>query len=256
MNQKKHWVAIGDSFTYLDAHQSLWTDRFEKGYVTRTKEKLPFPCDVTNLGVDGAIVDTFVSVAFPQADFYTILLGTNDWNSELYPIGDKADFLARKPQTFVGHLGIIIDHIREVSPKAVIFVMNPVERAHFVYARDQFHDALDSTHRKKFGYLRDYASAIMTSIEGENVVTVDAHRLTGITVGNAVRFMRVLTKEGTIRDLVYPEYCEWTYDPHGPYPYPKEAWDMTYDGLHPSDKGAERIAEVLADSIVKNVHSI
>lgn len=250
---EKRWIAIGDSFTYLDAHQDLWTDRFEKGYVTRTKEKLSFPCEVTNLGVDGAIVDTFVSATFPLGDFYTVLLGTNDWNSELYPIGGQTDFLERKPQTFVGHLGIIIDHIRQVSPTAPIFVLTPIERAHFVYARDQFHDALDSTHRKKYGYLCDYAKAIVDGVKGEGVVVVDTHSLTGITIANAVRFMRVLTPEGTIRDLQYPEFCDWQYDPHGPYPYPKEAWGMTYDGLHPSDEGAERIALVLADAIGKVV---
>jgi lysophospholipase L1-like esterase len=29
------------------------------------------------------------------------------------------------------------------------------------------------------------------------------------------------------------------------YPYPVEAIDMTYDGLHPSDKGYEVIARML-----------
>ena len=30
------------------------------------------------------------------------------------------------------------------------------------------------------------------------------------------------------------------------YPYPPEAADFTYDGLHPSDKGNEVIASLLA----------
>ena len=33
------------------------------------------------------------------------------------------------------------------------------------------------------------------------------------------------------------------------YPYPPEAADYTYDGLHPSDKGNEEIACLLADKI-------
>ena len=53
------------------------------------------------------------------------------------------------------------------------------------------------------------------------------------------------------RDLPWPEeYDGVPFDPvHDEYPYPPEAADMTFDGLHPSDKGCEIIAELLAAKI-------
>lgn len=61
-----------------------------------------------------------------------------------------------------------------------------------------------------------------------------------------VRFKRVKTPGG-YRNLPYPEYTKYPvcFD-EDEYPYPPEAADFTYDGLHPSDKGNEVIASLLA----------
>ena len=56
--------------------------------------------------------------------------------------------------------------------------------------------------------------------------------------------------ESGICDLPYPEYVGLPFDPAGdPYPYPPEAQALTYDGLHPSDEGNERIAALLSDAL-------
>ena len=68
-------------------------------------------------------------------------------------------------------------------------------------------------------------------------------------VNRAVKFKRVRTPDG-VRDLPYPDYVGLPFDPAAdPYPYPPEAQALTYDGLHPSDEGNERLAELLAKSL-------
>jgi lysophospholipase L1-like esterase len=43
---------------------------------------------------------------------------------------------------------------------------------------------------------------------------------------------------GQYKDYRYPAFIDIPFDPQkDEYPYPKEAINVTYDGLHPSDKG-------------------
>ena len=64
-----------------------------------------------------------------------------------------------------------------------------------------------------------------------------------------MRFKRVKTVEG-YRELPWPAYIDLPVDyVNDDYPYPPEAADYTYDGLHPSDKGNEAIACLLAEKI-------
>ncbi|MEO6452450.1 MAG: hypothetical protein ABIN97_00145 [Ginsengibacter sp.] len=44
----------------------------------------------------------------------------------------------------------------------------------------------------------------------------------------------------------YPDFIDIPFTPEtDDYPYPVDAIDMTYDGLHPSDKGCDVIARML-----------
>ena len=70
----------------------------------------------------------------------------------------------------------------------------------------------------------------------------------------AVKASRFLTHIKRLKDPVtgqyknykYPEFVNVPFNPAtDDYPYPKEAIDMTYDGLHPSDKGYRVIANML-----------
>src|SRR3546814_14290065 len=73
-----------------------------------------------------------------------------------------------------------------------------------------------------------------------------------MTQKNMVRFKRLQdTATGNYRDYTYPAYTDIPFDPEkDAYPYPSEAADMTYDGLHPSDKGNQVIAGMLAPLLV------
>ena len=105
------WCAIGDSFTYLNDHLDETGYRVSKGYLTRILEKVP-GLRLDNIGINGSTLLDWASQPIPEADLYTVLLGTNDWHHEV-PAGSKADFRARTAGTILGSLGILLDHIRE-----------------------------------------------------------------------------------------------------------------------------------------------
>lgn len=247
------WCAIGDSFTYLNDHLNETGNRVTKGYITRTVSKLERvlgEVHVTNRGIDGASTADFVDKSFAPADFYTVLLGTNDWFSFHIPIGNQSDFDERRRGTILGNLAVILEHIRAVSD-APVFVMNPVERTDFVYVLDQTHVDHGSYRPVAGQTLAQVADAIFTCVHGKGVYPIDLHARSGFTPANAVRFARRKVKGRTV-SLPFPEYLSVPFDPvHDEYPYPKEAIGMTYDGLHPSDTGAEILAGILADEIIR-----
>lgn len=249
----KTWCAIGDSFTYLNDHLDETAYRLHKGYVTRTAEKLEpvlGAVKVDNRGINGAATENFLDAEFAPADFYTILLGTNDWFSFKTPCGGQEDFDAGKPGTILGNLACIIGNIRKVSSSPV-FVMNPVERSDFIYVLDHHHIDHGSYAPEAGQKLSDVAAAIYSCVHGDDVHPINLHDASGFTLENVVKFQRKRVG-GITKDLAYPEYIGVPYDPDkDEYPYPPEAIGMTYDGLHPSDKGADIIAGILAEKIIK-----
>lgn len=251
----KIWCAIGDSFTYLNDHLDETGYRLHKGYVTRTVEKLEpkiGPVRVINRGINGAATENFLDMSFPEADFYTILLGTNDWFSFKTPCGTKEDFDGMRSGTILGNLACIIENIRKVSASP-IFVMNPVERSDFIYCLDHHHIDHGSYAPEAGQNLSDVAAAIFSCVSGEHVYPVNLHDRSGITVANAVKFQRKRVN-GKETDLPYPDYIGVPYDPDlDEYPYPPEAIGLTYDGLHPSDKGADIIAGILSSEILEQM---
>lgn len=250
----KIWVAIGDSFTYIDAHIEETGNRIQKGYLTRTREKLPFKTELINIGINGGKTREWREATLPKGDFYTILLGTNDWWAGLYKIGDKEDFLQeREEETVLGNLGILVRRIKKINPTAKIFIMNPVERGTFVYVFDWVNHALDSTHKRNGVYLKDVSKAIYECARGENIIPVNLNDRLPFTPENVMKFYRV-KKDGKICDLSFEEFHA---DPFSMkmeiYPYPLEAMRYMCDGLHPNDLGYEMIADILAEEIIKNL---
>ena len=243
--QVKTWVAIGDSFTFLDGDPTTALGGFQKGYLGHTLEKLKFPVKLEHFGIDGGVIGNFLGLTIPPADFYSILLGTNDWHCGLYPAGNREDFDKANHKTYVGNLAILIQHIRHVSPTAWIFVLNPVERAPFVYRMDHKNNAPDSLSPRKYGWLEEFTNAVVESVHGEHIQVVDTHRRSGMMTTNCVHFMQVNGEK-----LPFPAYSLHHYDPvKDTDPYPEEASYYTFDGLHPSDIGAEAISLPLAQAI-------
>jgi hypothetical protein len=61
-----------------------------------------------------------------------------------------------------------------------------------------------------------------------------------------VKFKRLKDPQtGHYRDYIYPSSVGIPFNPDtDEYPYPPEAMNVTFDGLHPSDKGFKMIADL------------
>lgn len=252
--EKIRWCAIGDSFTYLDSHIEASGYRITKAYLTRVVEQIP-NLVLTNIGMDGSRTGDWIDRPLPEADLYTILLGTNDWGWGV-PCGTKQDFDQKRSGTVLGNLGILIQNIQKRNPQARIIVMNPIERTDFVYVGGNEMLTPGSYAPRAGQWLCDISKAIYetcTQSGINNLYAVNLHDRSGITPANAMKWKRVWT--GTAyENLPYPDYLSVPDDPvPKEHPYPVEAVGWTYDGLHPSDAGNQLIADILADEI-KNIY--
>jgi lysophospholipase L1-like esterase len=70
-----------------------------------------------------------------------------------------------------------------------------------------------------------------------------------------VHFKRLRDPQtGGYRNYPYPAYTSIPFHPDADeYPYPAEAIDMTFDGLHPSDKGNTEIAKKVILALKKSL---
>ncbi len=245
--QTIRWCAVGDSFTYLNDHPDETMFRLKRGYLSRILDKLPeYPLQLNNIGINGSTFQDWVSQPVPEADIYTVLLGTNDWRQH-YPPGDMKDLRRRREGTILGNLGILLDHIRQAAPQAPVIGGNPVERADFVYLLNPENQAPGSYAPENGVWLKDLSAAILEAYRQEGVHPVDLWGRSGFVQEKLIRFKRV-RKNGIPVDLPYPEYTGIPYDfRKDEYPYPPEAVALTYDGLHPSDEGADLLAGLFAE---------
>jgi lysophospholipase L1-like esterase len=110
-------------------------------------------------------------------------------------------------------------------------------------------NAAYGSYKEKNGQtLEQFADAIKTIAKSESVELVDLYHKSGMTIKNLVKYKRLKDPKtaGAYRNYSYPDYIGIPFNPEtDEYPYPLEAVDMTYDGLHPSDKGYEVIAGML-----------
>lgn len=253
--KQKSWMAIGDSITYLNDKPELTKNRITKGYMTRVIEKLPgLRCK--NIGMSGwtvsAIADNIDNLGIEKADFYTIFLGTNDWWTGK-PIGTYSDYQNNTGnQTTYGAYRTIINKIRNLNSKAIIILMTPLQRTD--YADINGNTTIHGSYKNHNGLLlSDYADAIKKIAIYDHIKLVDLYYNSGITPETAVRFKRLKNpKNGEYKKYSYPEYTTIPFNPDtDDYPYPPDAMNMTYDGLHPSDKGHTIIAGMLVKVLRK-----
>ena len=251
------WMAIGDSITYMNGRPELSKNRISKGYMDDVVAELPYVHYVNN-GHSGwtakAIADNINNLNLVKSDIYSVFLGTNDWWTCL-PIGTFSDYQNNTGDaTVYGSYRTIIDKIRSLNPDAVIILITPLHRTDYV---DLNNPAIfihgDYSANKDGVFLSQYADAIKAIAKAENLKLVDLYYKSGITTENAVNFRR-------LRDPATHEYKNYTYPtwlsiPYSPpaddYPYPPEAMNWVYDGLHPSDKGHQRIADMLVKVMKK-----
>ncbi|MDR1341449.1 MAG: SGNH/GDSL hydrolase family protein [Prevotellaceae bacterium] len=251
---KIKWVAIGDSITYLNDHLDETGHRVEKGYLTRVTEKLPDMAYVNkgyNGWTTGGIADKIDELGLEKADVYSVFLGTNDWWRGR-PVGLMADYEnSTGSGTVYGAFRIIIDKLRSLNDKAPIILITPLQRGDFVYIGNYKNNAYGSYSEKHGQALSDVVKAIQKIARKEKLEVIDLYHKSGINIKNMVRFKRLKDPAtGQYKNYPYPAYKKIPFDPENDeYPYPAEVAGMTYDGLHPSDKGNEIIADMLVNKM-------
>ena len=252
------WVAIGDSITYLNEHRNETGNRITKGYMTRVVEKLP-NIRYTNQGhngwTSGGIASEIEKLGVEKADVYSIFLGTNDW-WQGRPLGTLKDYKNNTGNNTVnGSFRIIIDKLRSLNKDAKIILITPMQRTDFVYINDMKNSAYGSYKEKNGQSLEQFANATKVIANHERFELVDLYHNSGMNLRNLVKYKRLKDPQtkGAYRNYPYPEYIGIPFNPEtDEYPYPIDAIDMTYDGLHPSDKGYDIIANMLV-KIMKKV---
>lgn len=250
------WVAIGDSITYLNDHLNETGNRVSKGYLSRVTEKLPY-IHYTNQGHNGwtavRIAQEIEKLGIVKADVYSVFLGTNDWWHG-QALGTLADYKNNTGNaTVYGAFRIIVNKLRGLNPAAKIIFITPMQRADFVYINNAKNNAWGSYKEKNGQQLSRFADAV-DSIGGyEHCETVDLYRQSALDVKNLVKFKRLKDPQtGVYRNYPYPDFIGIPFNPEtDEYPYPPEAINMTYDGLHPSDDGNAVIAKLLVKILKK-----
>ncbi|HNP20484.1 MAG TPA: SGNH/GDSL hydrolase family protein [Panacibacter sp.] len=244
------WTAIGDSITYLNDHTDETGNRITKGYMTLVTEKMP-NIHYTNQGhngwTSGGIADQVDKLGITKADVYSIFLGTNDWWAGR-PLGTLSDYKNNTGNnTVYGSFRIITNKLRSLNPAAKILLITPMKRVDFVYINGMKNNAWGSYKAKNGQMLEQFANAIDSIGNYEHFDVVDLFHNSGMEYKNLVNFKRLKDPQtGVYKNYAYPDFIDIPFNPGtDEYPYPAGAINMTYDGLHPSDKGYSIIANML-----------
>jgi lysophospholipase L1-like esterase len=256
-SRQVEWVAIGDSITYLNEHQDETGNRITKGYLTRVAEQIPH-IKYINKGYNGwtavRIADEIESLDLTNADVYTVFLGTNDWWHGK-PLGTMNDYQNDNGNsTFFGAYRNIIDKLRAINRHSRIILITPMQRGDFVYIADMTNNAHGSYREKSGQSLEEFADAVLRIALHEKIEAIDLFHENRLNLDRVVKYKWLRDPEtGVYKKFGYPEYTNIPFNPAmDDYPYPNDAIGMTYDGLHPSDKGNEVIAEMLTAVLKKH----
>ncbi|MEP7371992.1 MAG: SGNH/GDSL hydrolase family protein [Chitinophagaceae bacterium] len=251
-----NWVAIGDSITYLNEHPDETGNRISKGYMTMVHEKLPH-IHYSNQGhngwTSGGIADAIEKLGLTKAEAYSIFLGTNDW-WQGRPLGNFSDYEKNSGNnTVYGSFRIIIDKLRSLNKEAKVILITPMQRVDFVYINNMKNNAYGSYKEKNGQSLEQFAIAIDSIGRYEHFKVVDLYHTKGMGLKSLVKYKRLKDPQtGVYKNYPYPDFITIPFNPEtDEYPYPSDAIDITYDGLHPSDKGYEIISRMLVKIMKK-----
>ena len=251
-----HWIAIGDSITYLNEHQDETGNRITKGYMTRVVEKLPHVRYINqghNGWTSGGIAASIEKLGLVKADVYSVFLGTNDWWAGR-KVGNLSDYQNNTGNaTLYGSFRSIINKLRSLNKEAKIILITPMQRVDFVYINGSRNNAFGSYKEKNGQWLEQFANAIDSIGSYEHLKVVDLYHKSGMTLNKLVKFKRLKDPQtGAYKNYPYPDFIGIPFNPDtDEYPYPAKSMAMTYDGLHPSDKGYEVITKMLVKIMKK-----
>ena len=244
------WLALGDSITYLNDHQNETGNRITKGYMTMVTEKLE-NIQYINKGYNGwtatKIATDIEKLGIQKADIYSVFLGTNDWWGAK-PLGTIDDYKNNTgTKTVNGSFRIIVDKLRSLNDQATIVLITPMQRVDFVYINDAKNNAWGSYKEKGGQQLENFANAIVEIGKYEHIKVVDLFHEEGMGLAQLVKFKRLKNPvDGSYKNFKYPDFIGIPFNPNtDEYPYPMKSINVTYDGLHPSDKGYKKIAASL-----------
>ena len=201
----------------------------------------------------GGIAKEIENLSLTKADIYSVFLGTNDWWSGR-PIGTIEDYKNNTGNdTFFGSYRLIINKLRSLNPKARIILVTPMQRLNFVYLFDKKNNAWGSYKDKNGQSLSQFADAVLSISQLEKFEIVDLYYNKVLSLKNLVHFERLKDPQsGEYKNYKYPELCTIPFNPEtDEYPYPAESVNMTYDGLHPSDKGYKIISKMFIEILRK-----
>lgn len=188
-----------------------------------------------------------------KAEVYSVFLGTNDWWVGR-PIGKLTDYQNNTGNnTLYGSYCIIINKLRSLNKDAKVILITPMQRADFVYIADMKNNAYGSYKEKDGQTLAQFAAAIDSIGKYEHFEVVDLYNNSGMTLDKLVKYKRLKDPQtGAYKNYSYPSFIDVPFNPEtDDYPYPPGAMGVTYDGLHPSDKGYEIIADMLVKVMKK-----
>ena len=94
--------------------------------------------------------------------------------------------------------------------------------------------------------IEDSAAAVSATVY-EHFDVIDLYHKRGMGLKQLVKYKRLKDPQtGSYKNYSYPAYIHVPFNPlTDEYPYPPDAMNITYDGLHPSDKGFTMIANLL-----------
>jgi hypothetical protein len=156
-------------------------------------------------------------------------------------------------RTVNGAFRVIIDKLKGLNKNAKIVLITPMQRGDFVYLANMKNNAFGSYKDKNGQFLEQFVEAIKEIGKSENMQVVDLYHNKSLSVKNAVKYKLLKDPEtGLNKKFKYPTYTKISFYPEkDEYPYPIDAVAMTYDGLHPSDRGNEIIAKAIVKAFIK-----
>lgn len=248
------WTAIGDSITYMNEHPEETDNRITKGYMSMVTGQLPHIKYINqghNGWTAGRIAEKIDDLNLQKSDIYSVFLGTNDWWAGR-PLGTITDYKQNSGNsTFYGSYRFIINKLRALNPQAQIILVTPMQRVDFVYLKDMKNNAWGSYKQKNGQSLSQFADAVKEIGQYEQLNVIDLFNEKKLALKHLVKYKRLKDPEtGNYKNFSYPTFTNVAFDPlKDQYPYPVDAIDMTYDGLHPSDKGYEIISRLFVKAL-------